>query len=88
MDVELFTNGLLLNEDKATKLAALWPCEVGISLYSANPIIHDQITRVPGSWEQTIGAIKRLVEKGITVKIFPFRSVICFRVRFLTETLR
>lgn len=69
MDVELFTNGLLLNEDKATKLAALWPSEVGVSLYSANPIIHDQITRVPGSWEQTIAAIKRLVAKGITVKI-------------------
>ena len=69
MDVELFTNGLLLNEDKATKLAALWPHEVGLSLYSANPIIHDQITRVPGSWEQTVGAIKRLVSRGITVKI-------------------
>ena len=69
MDVEVFTNGLLLSEDKATKLAALWPHEVGLSLYSANPIIHDQVTRVPGSWEQTVGAIKRLVSKGITVKI-------------------
>ena len=69
MDVEVFTNGLLLTEAKADQLASLWPHEVGMSLYSANPIIHDQITRVPGSWEQTIEAVRRLVSRGITVKI-------------------
>lgn len=69
MDVEVFTNGLLLSDDKADQLASLWPHEVGVSVYSANPLIHDQITRVPGSWEQTIVAIKRLISRGITIKI-------------------
>ena len=69
MDVEVFTNGLLLSDDKADQLARLWPHEVGVSVYSANPLIHDQITRVPGSWEQTVVAIKRLISRGITIKI-------------------
>ena len=69
MDVEVFTNGLLLTDSKADELASLWPHEVGMSLYSANPVIHDQITRVPGSWEQTVGAIQRLVSRGVTIKI-------------------
>jgi len=69
MAIEIFTNGLLLDENRVNRLSKYWPHTVNISLYSANPILHDKITCVPGSWEQSIAALRRLRKHGIKTKI-------------------
>jgi MoaA/NifB/PqqE/SkfB family radical SAM enzyme len=48
--LRLLTNGTLIDEETADRIAALNPDLVSISIYSANPEIHDEITSVPGSF--------------------------------------
>lgn len=69
ISVTIFTNGTLINEDIASELARLWVQEVHISLYSANPHVHDSITRLPGSFERSVRAIRMLRERGVLVRI-------------------
>lgn len=61
------TNGYLVDEEVARRLAEEAVCEVRISVYSADPEVHDSITRVPGSFERTIEAIRALRRHGVTV---------------------
>jgi AdoMet-dependent heme synthase len=65
----IMTNGLLIDEEVADKLADLSPDLINISIYSTNPKIHDKITGVPGSLEKAIKAVKMIKERGIRVKI-------------------
>jgi MoaA/NifB/PqqE/SkfB family radical SAM enzyme len=69
MLVRIYTNGLLLNEERLQKLAAFWPESVSISLYSANPQEHDNVTRIPGSYERSVQALKALQQLGIKTAI-------------------
>lgn len=69
MQVHLFTNGIILNDERLEKLAQLYPESVSVSLYSANPEIHDSITRVPGSFEKSVNALIRLHSLGIKTTI-------------------
>ena len=65
---EVFTNGYLLDEEYI-EFFANNNVSLAISIYSADPEIHDSITKVPGSFEKiknTIGAIK---EKGIKLRV-------------------
>jgi len=63
----VFTNGIKLSEDKINKIANLYPHQVHLSLYSANPVTHDKFTQVPNSWLQTISTAKALIAEGIMV---------------------
>jgi radical SAM protein with 4Fe4S-binding SPASM domain len=65
--VRLFTNGTLITKEVAKRIAELHPEAVEISLYGAKSDTHDWLTRVPGSFEKTVSAIKALTEKGILV---------------------
>ncbi len=67
--VQLLTNGLIWDANFSKKVAAYWPNEVGISIYSADPVRHDEVTRVPGSFEASIAALKSLKEAGIQVEL-------------------
>ena len=69
MSLTLFTNGLLLDEDALTRLAGFYPALVGMSVYSANPEIHDATTKVPGSHQRTISALRRLHSLGIRTSV-------------------
>jgi len=69
MQVHIYTNGLLLDEDKLERLAKLYPESVSVSIYSAVPEVHDNITKVPGSYEKSINALKRLNQLGIKTTI-------------------
>lgn len=69
MQVHIFTNGLLLDENRLEKLANAYPETVSISIYSANAVIHDSVTRVPGSFETSLNALRRLNELGIKTTI-------------------
>ena len=63
--VNLYTNGLKLDDDACEKLAALWPTTVSVSVYSADEKAHDDITRVPSSYRRSIKVLETLRSKGI-----------------------
>lgn len=65
--VTLFTNGTLLTEAWAARLADLPPCLVEISIYGAAPATHDSITGVPGSFAQTFEGVERLLARNVRV---------------------
>ena len=61
------TNGVKLGDVEYFKAIAPYIDSVFVPVHSANPIIHDSITRLPGSWEKTIAGIRNLVDAGIYV---------------------
>ena len=67
--VNVLSNLTLLNNDiiKAMKETRL--SSVQVSLYSMNPVHHDYITKLPGSFEKTKNAILKLIENDIPVQI-------------------
>lgn len=67
--LRLLTNGTLIDEQVADRVAALYPDRVSMSIYSTTPEIHDKITSVPGSLARTIGAAKILRDREVKLKI-------------------
>ena len=65
--VELLTNGNYISAETAQELARLGISRVQVSIYSADPEVHDRITRTRGSLERTIAGVKALTERGIKV---------------------
>jgi len=65
----LSTNGTLIDEKIADKIASLNPFKVSISIYSSHAKTHDSITRVSGSFKKSVNAIKLLKERGLWVTI-------------------
>lgn len=63
------TNGILINENVAEKIAKLNPVGVDISLHGANEITHDFITAAKGSFKKTIKAIENLRDLSCAVRI-------------------
>ena len=68
-DVSLKTNALLIDESRAHKLRELDIRKIQISIYSADAVIHDAITKVPGSLERSLRAIQFLLAEGLQVKL-------------------
>src|SRR5512137_1788030 len=68
-DVSLKSNALLITPERAMRLRELGVRRIQVSVYSADPAIHDAITKVPGSLARTIAAIPRLVGQGLKVKV-------------------
>ena len=58
-----------MSEEKLHRLASYYPSNVGISIYSANPEIHEATTRVKGSFEKSVNALKLLRELGIGTSV-------------------
>lgn len=71
LSLSLLTNGQALYDDKDLfdSLVSLYPNKIKISLYSMNPEVHDNITRVKGSHKKALSVIKQLREKNIMVEI-------------------
>lgn len=65
--LRLFTNGFLIDDAYAAALAEVGLLEVHISLYSGVAAEHDAVTRVPRSFERTVGAITALRRRGVRV---------------------
>src|SRR6266852_923577 len=65
--VKLKTNGVLIREKEAARLRALGVEYVQISIYSHRPEVHDAITKMPGSLEQSIRGMRLLRQQGIHV---------------------
>lgn len=67
--VKIYTNGLRVDRAMAQRLGELAVQEVQISLYSPRAEIHDEITRVPGSFDKTVAAVRHLREAGVAVMV-------------------
>jgi len=67
--VKLKTNASLLTHDIVTQMSSLGLQGVDVSIYSANPAIHDSITQLPGSLRKSLDAINHLHRAGIRVSI-------------------
>jgi radical SAM protein with 4Fe4S-binding SPASM domain len=67
--LRLMTNGTLVDEQVADRVANLYPDLVSISIYSTAAEIHDNITSVQGSLSRTISAAKMLRDRKIRVRI-------------------
>src|ERR1700733_7336784 len=68
-DINLKTNALLIDAERARKLRELSVRKIQISIYSAEAEVHDAITKVRGSLERTLAAIRFLQAEGLKVKI-------------------
>jgi radical SAM protein with 4Fe4S-binding SPASM domain len=67
--LRLMTNGTLIDEQVADRVAGLYPDRVSISIYSTMPEIHDGITLVSGSLARTIRAVKILRDRKVKLRI-------------------
>jgi AdoMet-dependent heme synthase len=68
-EVRLKSNALLITPEKAGRLRRLGVRQVDISIYSAEPAVHDWVTKVPGSLERSLEGAAMLRDAGITVKL-------------------
>ena len=68
-DVSLKTNALLITPQRAQKLRELGVRKIQVSIYSADPEIHDGITMVPGSLRRSIEAMRLVKSFGLVVTI-------------------
>ena len=66
-DVKLKTNAILVRAAEADRLRDAGVREVQISVYSDRPEVHDAITKVPGSLERSLAAIRLLKARGLRV---------------------
>jgi radical SAM protein with 4Fe4S-binding SPASM domain len=67
MALTIFTNGTLIDERNADRLAALRPMGVEISLLGGIPATHDAIARRRGAFDKTIAGARRMRERGVPV---------------------
>jgi len=67
MALSLLSNGTLINNDIAAKIAQLNFKQVFITLFGMKT--HDHITRSPGSLEKAIAGVEYLRERGVRVSI-------------------
>lgn len=68
--LSLMTTGTIRFDEKiADRLAEFGMQVVDVSVYSADPEIHDSVTRVPGSFNKTIECVKLLSDRNIKTRI-------------------
>ena len=65
--VKLKTNAVMIRPEKARRIAALAVEAVQISLYSHKAEVHDEITKLPGSFKRTIEGARLLKAEGVKV---------------------
>lgn len=65
--VRLFTNGFLVDDAYAERLADVGLLEVHVSLYSGEAAEHDAVTRVPGSFARTVAGITAMRARGLRI---------------------
>jgi radical SAM protein with 4Fe4S-binding SPASM domain len=68
-DVRLKSNALLITAARARRLRELGVRQVDVSIYSADPALHDAVTQIPGSLERSLAAVQRLTAAGVRVKL-------------------
>src|ERR1700680_2544209 len=77
--VKLKTNGVLIREKEAARLRKLGVETIQISIYSHRPEVHDAITKMKGSLDRSLDAIRFMVSQGLKVTI---ANVVMKQTRF------
>jgi radical SAM protein with 4Fe4S-binding SPASM domain len=67
--VKLKTNAVMIRKKEAERIRSLGVHSVQISIYSHRPDVHDSITKIPGSFERSVRAIRFLRASGLNVTI-------------------
>jgi radical SAM protein with 4Fe4S-binding SPASM domain len=67
--VTVFTNGTLVTDRIADLFAEYRPETIEISLYGMTPATYERVTGVPGSYDKCIAGLKRLVDRGVPVRL-------------------
>jgi radical SAM protein with 4Fe4S-binding SPASM domain len=67
--VSLFSNGTTVTENLADFLAADPPFQIEVSCHGATPNTFEKITQVPGSFQRFEEGVRRLLERGLPLKI-------------------
>ncbi len=65
--LKVLSTGHHITDKRADFLATLRPLQVEMSLYAAGTHTHELVTRSPGSWERTVAAARRLIERKVPV---------------------
>lgn len=65
----LKTNATLINEERASRIRALSPMQVDVSLLGARAATFDRITRTKGSLSRVMRGIHYLIDAGVRVKL-------------------
>lgn len=65
---DILTNGQTLL-GKVKDLANFYPRSVGISIYSADPETHDEITRIRGSWNKSVEVLRELGDLSVPLNV-------------------
>jgi AdoMet-dependent heme synthase len=68
-NVKVKSNATMIHEKEAARLRELGVEQVQISVYSHRAEVHDAITKLPGSLDRTIRAIRFLKSQGLKVSI-------------------
>ena len=66
--VEIFTNGTLLT-DSLLDIIQAHHIALALSVYSDNPLLHDSVTQIKGSYALTYKHIRQALSRGIQVRI-------------------
>ena len=78
-NVKLKTNAILIREKEAALIRELGVETVQVSIYSHRPEVHDAITKVKGSLERSLAAIRFMVSRGLKVTM---ANVVMKQTRF------
>ena len=65
--LKVLTTGHHITDKRADFLATLRPIQFDLSLYSGSKGKHEEVTRMPGSWDRTVAAAKRLIARKMAV---------------------
>jgi MoaA/NifB/PqqE/SkfB family radical SAM enzyme len=65
--IRVFTNAYLIDDAVADRLKALSIVETSISIHGSRPEVHEKLTRIPGSFQRVIDAVKRLRARDMRV---------------------
>lgn len=65
--LRLFSNAYLIDDAVADRLKELGFVEVSISIHGASPEVHEKLTRIPGSFQRVVDAVRRLRERDMRV---------------------
>jgi len=68
-EIQLFTNGTNLDQNKLKKLEKNGLDKIRITLFSSKPATHNKITQVESSWEDTVNTIKKAVNLNLLVMV-------------------
>ena len=69
LNMLVLSNLTLCDERIIALLKEVDPQFVNVSLYSMDAAVHDRITKLPGSWKRTMGAILALEKAGVHIRL-------------------